>query len=292
MLGFRDSRLVVIQLNKCKHGKTLSGCLFFVCANFIFLYFSIFADLPATAAYMTWATWNMKLHLGSWLLIQTKTILISLALIGNVIGISSSGGGKSNTNVNSNNKNVSNRTITHTASFESPLNHLTVDRNTGRVIIGGKNRLYQLSPDLNVAITVVTGPQNDSYDCTVVECPDKANKLPTDNVNKVLLIDYSTSRLITCGSLFQVRTSEISSSKIIILKVPVVPLDNQILCKMPSFIFLLNLTEYQNLKSVINLKKSHFLHFLVYRSLDFFKRTSSFKLFSNFSNKNPLETKF
>lgn len=51
--------------------------------------------------------------------------------------------------------------------------------------------------------TASTGPQNDSPECTIIECPSTTIRRLTDNVNKVLLIDYSTSRLITCGSLFQ-----------------------------------------------------------------------------------------
>lgn len=69
--------------------------------------------------------------------------------------------------------------------------------------MGGINRLYQLSPDLETVAMAITGPQNDSTDCTVLECPQNTLRRPTDNVNKVLLIDYATSRLITCGSIFQ-----------------------------------------------------------------------------------------
>lgn len=54
------------------------------------------------------------------------------------------------------------------------------------MFVGGRNHLYELSTNLDVVATVKTGPRNDS-----------------DNINKVLLIDYSTGRLITCGSLFQ-----------------------------------------------------------------------------------------
>lgn len=101
-----------------------------------------------------------------------------------------------------------NATITHHTVLEARLNHLVVDRNTGRVFVGGINRLYQLSPDLETVATAVTGPQNDSTECTVLECPQNTRRRPTDNVNKVLLIDYSTSRLITCGSVFQVRMTD------------------------------------------------------------------------------------
>lgn len=63
--------------------------------------------------------------------------------------------------------------------------------------------MYQLSPDLEIVATAITGPKNDSTYCTFLECPANTKRRLTDNVNKVLLIDYSTSRLITCGSVYQ-----------------------------------------------------------------------------------------
>lgn len=51
--------------------------------------------------------------------------------------------------------------------------------------------------------TAITGPKNDSKDCSYNECTSNLTKKLTDNVNKVLLIDYSTSRLVFCGSVFQ-----------------------------------------------------------------------------------------
>ncbi|KAG7201452.1 hypothetical protein KM043_004212 [Ampulex compressa] len=83
------------------------------------------------------------------------------------------------------------------------MNHLVVDKNTGRVYVGAVNRLYQLSPDLSLVIKEVTGPKGDSTDCSMIDCPKETEKRPVDNVNKALVIDYSTSRLISCGSLFQ-----------------------------------------------------------------------------------------
>ncbi|SPP88949.1 plexin-A2 isoform X1 [Drosophila guanche] len=99
-------------------------------------------------------------------------------------------------------KNLS-TTITNVAKFDTRLNHLLVDTITGRVFVGGVNRLYQLSPDLDLHETVKTGPQNDSVECSILDCPLNAVRSPTDNYNKVLLIDRATSRLIACGSLFQ-----------------------------------------------------------------------------------------
>ncbi|XP_046483187.1 plexin-A2-like [Neodiprion pinetum] len=95
--------------------------------------------------------------------------------------------------------------IVHT--FADPdverLNHLVVDKNTGRVFVGGVNCLYQLSPDLDLVVKEVTGPKNDSNDCSMIDCPAGVVKKLTDNVNKALVIDYTTTRLISCGSLFQ-----------------------------------------------------------------------------------------
>ena len=83
------------------------------------------------------------------------------------------------------------------------MNHLVVDKNTGRVYVGAINRLYQLSPDLVLVVKEVTGPKSDSTACSMLDCPREAQKRPVDNVNKALVIDYTTTRLISCGSLFQ-----------------------------------------------------------------------------------------
>uniref|UniRef100_A0A1B6CQ54 Sema domain-containing protein n=1 Tax=Clastoptera arizonana TaxID=38151 RepID=A0A1B6CQ54_9HEMI len=89
------------------------------------------------------------------------------------------------------------------SSDEGKFNHMVVDKNTGRVYVGAVNKLYQLSPDLELVMSEVTGPQEDSPECSVIDCPSKIVKKLTDNVNKALVIDYTTSRLISCGSLFQ-----------------------------------------------------------------------------------------
>merc|ERR1719342_350454 len=83
-------------------------------------------------------------------------------------------------------------------------NNLVVDKNTGRVYIGAVNKLYQLSPNLEPMIDSVTGPEWDSAQCSVLpDCPPSVEKKQTSNVNKALVIDYSDSRLISCGSIFQ-----------------------------------------------------------------------------------------
>lgn len=86
------------------------------------------------------------------------------------------------------------------------MNHLVVDKNTGRVYVGAVNRLYQLSPDLDLVVKEITGPRPDSPECSTMDCPNDATRKPMDNVNKALVIDYTTTRLISCGSLFQVNS--------------------------------------------------------------------------------------
>uniref|UniRef100_W4VRI5 Putative plexins functional semaphorin receptor n=1 Tax=Corethrella appendiculata TaxID=1370023 RepID=W4VRI5_9DIPT len=102
-----------------------------------------------------------------------------------------------------NSKKISNNTITHNITFDTKLNHLVVDKNSGWVFIGAVNNLYQLSPDLEIVASDKTGPKMDSHHCSIMECPPNHVRVLTNNTNKVLLIDYASSRLIVCGSLFQ-----------------------------------------------------------------------------------------
>ncbi|XP_067141491.1 plexin A3-like [Centruroides vittatus] len=82
-------------------------------------------------------------------------------------------------------------------------NKLAVNVKTGKVYIGAVNRIFQLSKDLKYQESVEMGPREDSPNCPVTRvCPDK-QKLSTNYYNKVLAIDYSQSKLIACGSLFQ-----------------------------------------------------------------------------------------
>ena len=86
-------------------------------------------------------------------------------------------------------------------------NSLAIDKNTGRVYVGAVNKMYQLSPDLDLTISAITGPKEDSPLCSVLpECPSSVEKKLTNNVNKALVIDYAESRIIECGSLYQVCT--------------------------------------------------------------------------------------
>lgn len=57
-----------------------------------------------------------------------------------------------------------------------------------KVFIAGRNRLYQLSTDLDILETVETGPLTDSTNNLV------------DNIHTALFIDYKSNHLITCES--------------------------------------------------------------------------------------------
>lgn len=70
---------------------------------------------------------------------------------------------------------------------------------------------------MDIVATAITGPKNVSSDCINAKCsPNQARKL-TDNVNKVLLIDYATSRLIACGSINQGYCSVVNLQNVSII---------------------------------------------------------------------------
>ncbi|KAK2858987.1 hypothetical protein Q5P01_003607 [Channa striata] len=96
------------------------------------------------------------------------------------------------------------------ASFraENPewtFNHLAVDFRNGNVYLGAVNRIYKLSPGLEVQVSHETGPDEDNRKCypprIVQPCSEPLTL--TNNVNKMLLMDYRENRLLACGSLYQ-----------------------------------------------------------------------------------------
>ncbi|KAJ8261804.1 hypothetical protein GJAV_G00158600 [Gymnothorax javanicus] len=88
---------------------------------------------------------------------------------------------------------------------EWTLNHLTVDSRNGNVYVGAVNRIYKLSPALELQVSHQTGPDEDNRKCyppRIVQPCGEPLAL-TNNVNKMLLVDYRENRLLACGSLFQ-----------------------------------------------------------------------------------------
>lgn len=93
----------------------------------------------------------------------------------------------------------------HVENVDWTFNHLVVDERTGHVYLGAVNRIYKLSNELKVLVTHQTGPDEDNPKCyppTIVQ-PCTEPLTFTNNINKMLLIDYKENRLIACGSLYQ-----------------------------------------------------------------------------------------
>uniref|UniRef100_A0A8C5NCD7 Plexin-A2 n=1 Tax=Gouania willdenowi TaxID=441366 RepID=A0A8C5NCD7_GOUWI len=88
---------------------------------------------------------------------------------------------------------------------EWSLNHITVHQSTGDLYIGAVNRIYKLSANLTILVSHDTGPEYDNKACypPLIVQPCSEPLASTDNVNKLLLIDYSHNRLLACGSLYQ-----------------------------------------------------------------------------------------
>ncbi|KAG5838861.1 hypothetical protein ANANG_G00228130 [Anguilla anguilla] len=98
---------------------------------------------------------------------------------------------------------------TRTTSFfrvtDTSLTHLTVHRTTGDVFAGAVNRVYKLSANLTELRSHITGPVEDNAKCypppSVRACAHRLES--SDNVNKLLLVDYAGNRLVACGSIWQ-----------------------------------------------------------------------------------------
>ncbi|XP_029471017.1 plexin-A4 isoform X2 [Rhinatrema bivittatum] len=98
-----------------------------------------------------------------------------------------------------------NFTTFHVEHVDWTFNHLVVDNRTGHIYLGAVNWIYKLSNDLKVLVSHQTGPDEDNPKCyppkIVQHCDEQLTS--TNNVNKMLLIDYKENRLIACGSLYQ-----------------------------------------------------------------------------------------
>uniref|UniRef100_G5E6X7 Plexin-A2 n=1 Tax=Loxodonta africana TaxID=9785 RepID=G5E6X7_LOXAF len=93
----------------------------------------------------------------------------------------------------------------HSENRDWTFNHLTVHRGTGAVYVGAINRVYKLLGNLTMQVAHKTGPEEDNKSCyppLIVQPCSEALTL-TNNVNKLLIIDYSENRLLACGSLYQ-----------------------------------------------------------------------------------------
>ena len=95
------------------------------------------------------------------------------------------------------------------ASFEElsvnhPLFNIDVDNVTGAVFIGGENVIVRATKELKEVKRVSTGPVDDNPDCLppTVTSSCSSMRVPTNNKNKILVIDQERKNLITCGSVY------------------------------------------------------------------------------------------
>lgn len=93
-----------------------------------------------------------------------------------------------------------------TGNSSITLQHLLYHPARRVLYVGGINRLYELNEkDLRIRAKIETGPRFNSPKCHASGCTGELRDhlVLTDNVNKVLVLDSSSSMLIMCGSVSQ-----------------------------------------------------------------------------------------
>lgn len=82
--------------------------------------------------------------------------------------------------------------------------HMVIDYGSRKIYAGAVNYIFQLDLNLKLEEEVSTGPRLDSPLCHASGCSaQEVEKVTTNNVNKVLVLDPESRSLIACGSLHQ-----------------------------------------------------------------------------------------
>ncbi|KAG0410791.1 hypothetical protein HPB47_012089, partial [Ixodes persulcatus] len=83
------------------------------------------------------------------------------------------------------------------------MSRMVVDKDTGKVYVGGANRIYQLTPNLETESLAFMGPYRDSSHCSPTSgCLPGQEKL-RDYHTKAMAIDYLTKSLVVCGNVIR-----------------------------------------------------------------------------------------
>lgn len=81
------------------------------------------------------------------------------------------------------------------------IQHVVINQASGDVYVGATNTIVKLTANLTWQFNTTTGPHMDNPLCLPDTLCSHPRKL-TDNVNKLLIINYQANSLITCGSVF------------------------------------------------------------------------------------------
>ena len=96
-------------------------------------------------------------------------------------------------------------------STQFQFSNMAIDVGTGKLYAGALNHLIQLDENLTSLMDITTGPVPDDIRCYISLGQDPCYDLngnpislkPTDNYNKVLLVDSEHQQLVVCGSVYQ-----------------------------------------------------------------------------------------